>query len=217
MDYLTEIHSHQVESGNTINHFHVNLHPNYRTPTFRDQQLNTNFFVLKLFGCFQDIPAKVPGYPAKELVSLGFEGHTGLFGPHPSRGRPHPTRRSPDQKVWVWVPFLPWTFWNWGMLSNIDTPDLCLGHVKQQCLATREDLGISRTPTQETQILQISKCQTTKLSLENARLFKKEPASQITGVFGWPHATTIGILQRKSMSSKKGSDFNYFSACCAIA
>ena len=40
-------------------------------------------FFLKLFGHHRDIPPKIPGYPAKKLVSLGFEGHTELCGPHP--------------------------------------------------------------------------------------------------------------------------------------
>ena len=38
------------------------------------------------------IPPKARDIPPKSLVSLGFEfeGHTELFGPHPSRGRPPP-------------------------------------------------------------------------------------------------------------------------------
>ena len=53
-------------------------------------------------------PQKSWDIPPKSLVSLGFEGHTELFGPHPftskfTRKTPHPTRRYPDQKVWVWV------------------------------------------------------------------------------------------------------------------
>ena len=35
-----------------------------------------------------------------------FEGRAELLAPTPSRvGDPHPTRRYPDQKVWVWIPF----------------------------------------------------------------------------------------------------------------
>ena len=49
--------------------------------------------------------------PPKSLVSLGFEVHTELFGPHQFTWKrpksPHPTARYPDPKVWVWVPFFP--------------------------------------------------------------------------------------------------------------
>ena len=38
---------------------------------------------LKLFGRFRDIPAKSRDIPPKKFDSLGFEGHTELFGPHP--------------------------------------------------------------------------------------------------------------------------------------
>ena len=57
-------------------------------PTVGDENL-THFF-LKLFGHSRDIPAKSRDMPPKSLVSLGFEGHTELFGPHSSRGRPPP-------------------------------------------------------------------------------------------------------------------------------
>ena len=40
-------------------------------------------FFLKLFGRFRDIPAKSRDIPQKKFDSLGFEGHTELFGPHP--------------------------------------------------------------------------------------------------------------------------------------
>ena len=41
----------------------------------------------------------------KSSVSLGFEGHTELFGPDPVQAEdPHPTRRCPAQNVWVWIP-----------------------------------------------------------------------------------------------------------------
>ena len=52
MNYMTEVNSHQVESGNTMNHFHVYLHPNYRTSTFGDQKLNTIFFFYFVAFCF---------------------------------------------------------------------------------------------------------------------------------------------------------------------
>ena len=49
----------------------------------RGQKLNPNIFFLKLFGRFRDIPAKSRDIPPKKFDSLGFEGHTELFGPHP--------------------------------------------------------------------------------------------------------------------------------------
>ena len=57
----------------------------------RGQKLNTNLF-LKLFGCPRDIPAKVPGYPAKKL---GFPGHRRTYrtfwAPPLHVEDPHPT------------------------------------------------------------------------------------------------------------------------------
>ena len=50
---------------------------------FRERKLNPNFFSLKLFGQLRDIPAKSRDIPPKKFDSLGFEGHTELFGPHP--------------------------------------------------------------------------------------------------------------------------------------
>ena len=46
-----------------------------------------------------DMPAKIPGYPTTEFGFPGFRRTYRTFWP------PHPTRRYPDQKVWVWVPF----------------------------------------------------------------------------------------------------------------
>ena len=64
----------------------------------RTRELNTNLF-LKLFGHPRDIPANWRDIPPKSLVSLGFEGHTELFGPHPFTWKtPHPTRKYPDQE-----------------------------------------------------------------------------------------------------------------------
>ena len=57
----------------------------------RRKKLNT-FFFLKLFGPLRDIPAKSRDVPPKSLV-LGFEGHTKIFGPTLSRGRPPPLRK----------------------------------------------------------------------------------------------------------------------------
>ena len=51
-------------------------------------------------------PQKSRDIPPKSLVSLGFQGHTALFGPHPFTWKtPTPPEKYPDQKVWVWVPF----------------------------------------------------------------------------------------------------------------
>ena len=44
--------------------------------------MNTTFF-LKLFGHSRDTLAKSRDVPPRSMVSLGFEGHTELFGPHP--------------------------------------------------------------------------------------------------------------------------------------
>ena len=61
---------------------------------------------LILFRRPPDIPPKSRDIPPKSMCSLGFEGHTELFGSHPFYVEdPHRTRRCPDQKVWVWVPF----------------------------------------------------------------------------------------------------------------
>ena len=43
---------------------------------------------LKLVGHPRDIPAKSRDIPPESLVSLGFEGHTELFGPHPFTWKP---------------------------------------------------------------------------------------------------------------------------------
>ena len=71
----------------------------------RGPELNTNFF-LKLFGQFRDIPAKSRDIPPKKFDFPGFEGRIELFAPPPVHVEdPHPTRKYPDQKVWVRVPF----------------------------------------------------------------------------------------------------------------
>ena len=44
--------------------------------------------------------------PPKSLVSLGFEAHTELFGPHPFTWKtPTPPEDIRTKDVWVWVPF----------------------------------------------------------------------------------------------------------------
>ena len=56
-------------------------------------KIEHKLFFLKLFGRPRDTPVKSRDIPPKSLVSLGFEGHAGLFGPIPSRGRPPPHRK----------------------------------------------------------------------------------------------------------------------------
>ena len=55
-------------------------------------KIEPKLFSLELFGHPWDIPAKFSGDPAKSF-SLGFEGHTELFGPISSRGEPPPHRK----------------------------------------------------------------------------------------------------------------------------
>ena len=63
---------------------HQTLHNPSFLHSFRGRKLNTSFF-LKLFGHLRDIPANIPGHPAKKsgLRGLRSEGHTDFFGPHP--------------------------------------------------------------------------------------------------------------------------------------
>ena len=71
-------------------------------PFFRGQELNTNFFFLTLFGHPRD-PSKIPGYPAKKVW---FPGVSQTFWPPPLHVKdPHPSRRYPDPKVWVYALF----------------------------------------------------------------------------------------------------------------
>ena len=72
---------------------------------FEGRELNTNF----LFQTFR----APPGYPGQNLgISrqkvgfLGFRRTYRSFWPPPLHvGEAQPTRRYPDQKVWVWAPF----------------------------------------------------------------------------------------------------------------
>ena len=70
------------------------------------------FFSLKLFGRPRDIPAKSQDIPPKSLVSLGFEGHTELFDPHPFTWKtPTPPENIRTRKFGVWVPFSSPSLW----------------------------------------------------------------------------------------------------------
>ena len=61
---------------------------------------------LAAFRVLRSFPAisrpKSRDIPPKSLVSQGFQRHTELFGPHSFTWKT-PTRRYPNQKVWVWV------------------------------------------------------------------------------------------------------------------
>ena len=60
------------------------------------------FFVVRRFDGVSGACRPKP----KSSVCLGFKGDTELFGPHPLMWKtPQPSRRYPNQKVWVWVPF----------------------------------------------------------------------------------------------------------------
>ena len=69
------------------------------------RNLNTSFVFSNFFGHPRDIPAKISGYPAREFGLPGFRRTYRTFWPPPVHAEdPHPTRRYPDRKVWVWVP-----------------------------------------------------------------------------------------------------------------
>ena len=58
------------------------------------------------FRRLQDIPANLAGYPAKKrLASLVSRDILNFLAPTLHLEDPHPTGRSPDQEVWVCVPF----------------------------------------------------------------------------------------------------------------
>ena len=63
----------------------------------RGQKLNTKFIVSNFSDTSGISRQKSWDIPPNNLVSLGFEGHAELFGPHPSRGRPptHPKNSGP--------------------------------------------------------------------------------------------------------------------------
>ena len=72
----------------------------------RGQKLKTNLFFSNFFGHTRDIPAKIPAYPAKQFGFRGFRRTCRTFWPPPLHVEdPHSSRRYPDQKVWLGVPF----------------------------------------------------------------------------------------------------------------
>ena len=117
---LKDCHGHfdtpLIASGVKINNKKFKLHTKFSWNEFgqsswshciRGQKLNTNVFSLKLFGHPRDILAEILGYPAKKVwfpwVSKNMPN---FWAPTPRHTEDaHPTRRYPDQKVWVWVPF----------------------------------------------------------------------------------------------------------------
>ena len=79
--------------------------------------MNTNSFFSNFPGTTGISQQKSRDIKLRSLVSLGFEGHTDLFGPTPSRGRPYP-----DSKVWVCAPFSCLSdLWH-GWYSNLTLP-----------------------------------------------------------------------------------------------
>ena len=73
---------------------------------FRGQKINTDFFVLKLFGHSRDIPPSIPKYPAKKFGLPGFQGTYRTFWPPPLHVEdPIPPEDIRTKKVWLRVPF----------------------------------------------------------------------------------------------------------------
>ena len=79
----------------------------------------TRTFFSQTFRAPPGYPSKIPGYPAKKVWFPWFRGAYRTFWPPPLHVEdPHPTRKYPDSKVWVWVPFScltndPWLWCFW--------------------------------------------------------------------------------------------------------
>ena len=70
-------------------------------------KLDTNFFS-QIFRAHPGYPGKIPGYPAPKVWVPWFRGTYRTFWPPPVHVEdPYPTGKYPDQKVSVWVFFLP--------------------------------------------------------------------------------------------------------------
>ena len=67
----------------------------------RLQKIEQELHFLKRFGHFRDIPAKSRDISPKSLISLVSRDISNFLAPTPSRGRPLPTGKYPDSKVWV--------------------------------------------------------------------------------------------------------------------
>ena len=73
---------------------------------FRGPKLNTNFFFSNFSGTPGISRQKSRDIPPKSLVFHGFRRTYRTFWPPPLHVEdPHPTRKFPDQKVWVWLLF----------------------------------------------------------------------------------------------------------------
>ena len=126
------------DPASRLNGFQVSTSPNlfrYQSAlNHRGQKLNTNFF-LKLFEHPRDIPAKIPGDPAKMFGFPGFRRTCRTFWPpHLHVEDPHPTRRYPDQKVWVWVLFS-------SLKSTGDPGTRLLASTRQETLTKSSVIG----------------------------------------------------------------------------
>ena len=65
---------------------------------------HTELSLLNFSGFWRDIQPKIPGDPAKKFCFAAFRRTCRTFWPPLLRVEdPHPARRYPDQKVWVWV------------------------------------------------------------------------------------------------------------------
>ena len=74
-------------------------------PSNRERKLNTIFFFSSFSGA-SGISRQNPGISRpKSLISLVARDVSSFLAPTRSRGRPLPTGKYPDQKVWVWVLF----------------------------------------------------------------------------------------------------------------
>ena len=67
---------------------------------FLGDENRTQMFFSQTFRALPGYPGQIPGYPGKKFDSLGFEGHTELFGPHPFTWKtPTPPENIRTQKI----------------------------------------------------------------------------------------------------------------------
>ena len=84
--------------------------------------METNLFS-STFRAPPGYPGKIPGYPAKKFGISGFGRTYRTFWPPPLHVEdPHPTRKYPDRKVWVWVPLSSLTLGVHPMFFSIPHP-----------------------------------------------------------------------------------------------
>ena len=78
------------------------------SPKPQGPKIERELFFSQTFRAPPGCPGKIPGCPAKKFGFPGLRGTYRTFRPPPLHMEdPHPTGRYPDQKVWVWVFFLP--------------------------------------------------------------------------------------------------------------